>query len=615
MIQSTLYTKHSTGFLTIQQKEKNFSKNMAWYNKYRPEDFEDVIGQELVKSVLQNALKKNRIKHAYLLNGPKGIGKTTLARIFANHLNLVKTNPEAKIDIIEMDAASNTGIDDIRQLIESAKTPPLKGDWKVYIIDEVHMLSKAAMNALLKILEEPPTYLVFLLATTDPEKLLPTVLSRLTKLNLTNHSISNLVKRLKYISEKENIRIDEKSLELIAKRSNGSQRDSINLLETISSYELDEYDIDNTSRLLGFLPEELLKNSADAMLDFENKTSEEIKSLLSELENRGLDGETFLSQLLEFLLDSSLNGDRQFDGLIVPLAEILDLKLPLTGIASSFALIQAKLSTGLTEKKSLVKRPENKNIGISEQSQREKVQNRETKTYKKVEKKPEQSQFIANIEEPKREDPSNSDDVEEADTISSKQEDFSTEQKVGEPETENKAQTKNNIDEKEISEFVKNLKNAPGSPPALKMIADLDGRIEDNRLILTVSAGIFESALKASNLQSWIKNQLKEKTALDLDIFVEVKTKKAKAQTNITNFDDNEQNKQESSNTIPKNSNQQAMEYKKSNVDGEIFYTVYKQLPENMENKGVGIRKESIPKPVKEEKNWDDHASELFDLE
>jgi DNA polymerase III subunit gamma/tau len=313
---------------------------MAWYNIYRPTKFEDVSGQSIVKSVLQNALLHNKVKHGYLLSGPKGTGKTTLARIFANNLNDLEHNPQASMDIIELDAASNSGVDNIRNLIESAKTAPFAGAYKVYIIDEVHMLSKSAMNALLKILEEPPEYLVFLLATTNPEKLLPTVLSRLTKLTLTSHTLQDIVDRLTFITQKEKMIIDKPSLELIAKRAGGGQRDAINILETLYSYGLDTYTIADTSSLLGLLPIELLSEIATV---FVRQDFAAIKAMITKVEKAGLDGESFLGQLLGFLLEQSFEVNGEFDILIIPVAEILDLKLPINTIPASFALIQAKI--------------------------------------------------------------------------------------------------------------------------------------------------------------------------------------------------------------------------------------------------------------------------------
>ena len=329
---------------------------MAWYNIYRPAKFEDVIGQTLVKSVLQNSLAQNKIKHGYLLSGPKGTGKTTLARIFASSVNDLAQNPEAKLDIIELDAASNTGVDNIRQLIDSAQTPPFAGKYKVYIIDEVHMLSKSAMNALLKILEEPPEYLIFILATTNPEKLLPTVLSRLTKLTLTSHTEKDIADRLSFIAKDQKMSIDPESLKLIAKRAGGGQRDAINLLETLHSYNLEKYTLAETTKLLGLLPTESLHNVCVSLL---NKDLKSLKEDLQIVEQSGIDGESFLGQLLEFLLDLSFEGEGDLDALIIPVAKILDLKLPINTVVSSVALVQAKLNesnyapNGILQKKNL----------------------------------------------------------------------------------------------------------------------------------------------------------------------------------------------------------------------------------------------------------------------
>lgn len=312
---------------------------MAWYNKYRPQQFSEVIGQKLVKSVLQNAIAHNKLKHGYLLSGPKGTGKTTLARIFASSLNQLESNPEARMDIIELDAASNTGVDNIRQLIDSAQTPPFAGQYKVYIIDEVHMLSKSAMSALLKILEEPPVYLVFLLATTNPEKLLPTVLSRLTKLTLTSHTEVDIVDRLAFIANEEGMIVDKEALLLIAKRSNGGQRDAINLLETLFSYGLDKYTLGETTALLGLLPVETLNNLGVAIL---GGNSLDLKANMVIIEQLGIDGESFLGQFLEYILAESFEGNYEFDSLIIPVAEVLNLRLPINTPIASIALIQAK---------------------------------------------------------------------------------------------------------------------------------------------------------------------------------------------------------------------------------------------------------------------------------
>jgi DNA polymerase III subunit gamma/tau len=321
---------------------------MAWYNDYRPSKFVEVVGQNMIKTVLQNTIEqskthdgKNKIKHGYLLSGPKGVGKTTIARIFAGELNDLLNNPQAKMDIVELDAASNTGVDSIRQLIDSANTPPFAGKYKIFIIDEVHMLSKSAMSALLKILEEPPSYLIFLLATTNPEKLIPTLLSRLTKLALTSHTTEDIVGQLSMISGNEKMNIDQESLQLIAKRAGGGQRDAINLLETLSSYSLEHYSIKETSNLLGLVSSEIFDRISTIFLsqDFGS-----ITTMIQELENLGLDGEAFLAQFLDYLLEQVFTNPNQSQSLILPVASILNMKLPINTVLSSFALVQAELT-------------------------------------------------------------------------------------------------------------------------------------------------------------------------------------------------------------------------------------------------------------------------------
>ena len=310
---------------------------MAWYNDYRPRRFEDVVGQTLTKEILESSLKQGTAKHAYLFAGPKGIGKTTLARIFASRLNNTEENPEAKLDIIEMDAASNTGIDDVRQLIESAKSAPLAGGHKIYIIDEVHMLSKAAMNALLKILEEPPEYLIFLLATTNPEKLIPTVLSRLTKLPLLAHTPADIVGRLQTIAEAEGMQIDTASLKIIAKHAEGSQRDAINLLETIHAYGLEEYTEAKVSEILGLLPHETVLKIGRSLLQGLSP------DLLQDLQSLSLEPGKFLRQLLETAIEESFAGRSELEPLIIPLAETLSLNLPFNSLVSALAVVAQKL--------------------------------------------------------------------------------------------------------------------------------------------------------------------------------------------------------------------------------------------------------------------------------
>ncbi|MGL4758771.1 MAG: DNA polymerase III subunit gamma/tau [Patescibacteria group bacterium] len=310
----------------------------VWYNTYRPKKFDDVIGQPLVKKVLQNAISTNRIKNGYLLSGSRGVGKTTLARIFANDLNKIALKPDAKIDIFEMDAASNTSVDDIRLLIENASTPPLVGEYKIFIIDEVHMLSKSAMNALLKILEEPPVYLVFIFATTNPEKILPTVLSRLIKLDLQDHSEVELIENLESISKKEDVKIDNDALKLIAKKANGGQRDAINYLQTVSEYNLDSYSSKEVASILGVMPDELILAMIYAVKS--NKVPQEYKKeLISNFNKLQVTPVTAINQLLEFVLDNHFNGDASNSDLIPVLRDYIIADLPVNNLIEVFAYL------------------------------------------------------------------------------------------------------------------------------------------------------------------------------------------------------------------------------------------------------------------------------------
>src|SRR3954464_7715658 len=219
--------------------------------KYRPQRFSDVVGQEHVSQTLTNAISQNRIAHAYLFCGPRGTGKTTIARIFAKCLNCTNgpkvdfddADPRCQeitdgrsLDVLEIDGASNRGIDEIRELRETAKYAPSSSKFKIYIIDEVHMLTKEAFNALLKTLEEPPAHVKFMFATTEPDKVLPTILSRCQRFDLRRIPTPLIVKHLGEIAKKEGVKIDEPALVAIARGADGGMRDAESTLDQLISF-------------------------------------------------------------------------------------------------------------------------------------------------------------------------------------------------------------------------------------------------------------------------------------------------------------------------------------------------------------------------------------------
>ncbi len=289
--------------------------------KYRPQEFKDLIGQEIMAQTITNAIKLKKTPNAYLLTGIRGVGKTTTARLIAKALNCEK-NDDTKItcssdkfcptcqeiinsnhiDILEMDAASKTGIDDVRELIENSKYSPTSAKFKIFIIDEVHMLSKQAFNGLLKTLEEPPPSLKFILATTEVRKIPVTILSRCQRFDLKRVSVDKLCEHLKMIADKEKGKISKDAIKLIARTSEGSVRDSISLLDRAlisepnnEGKQIEEFDVRqmlglaDKSKIISLFKEVLSGNEKDAL------------KFLHELINDGLDAKNFLNDILEVL--------------------------------------------------------------------------------------------------------------------------------------------------------------------------------------------------------------------------------------------------------------------------------------------------------------------------
>ena len=252
---------------------------ISLYRKYRPQSFKDVVGQDIIIKILKNSIKNNKINHAYIFSGPRGTGKTSVAKIFAKAVNCLnhcadvcnecevcKLNTDDIIDIVEIDAASNNGVDEIREIRSSIKLLPSIMKYKVYIIDEVHMLSNSAFNALLKTLEEPPSHAIFILATTEINKIPSTVLSRCQKFDFKRIGKEDIFNRLKYISECEKIKVEDDILSLISDLSNGGLRDAINLLDQINSMNKSKITQTDVLDLVGSIDDNIVFNLLDKII-------------------------------------------------------------------------------------------------------------------------------------------------------------------------------------------------------------------------------------------------------------------------------------------------------------------------------------------------------------
>jgi DNA polymerase-3 subunit gamma/tau len=261
------------------------------YRKYRPESFDQVFGQEHIVKVLKGSLELGNIGHAYLFSGPRGTGKTTMARILAKELECSET------DIIEIDAASNRGIDDIRQLREGVHSLPFSSPYKMYIIDEVHMLTKEAFNALLKTLEEPPAHVIFVLATTELHKVLPTVVSRCQSFVFKSPTQTVLKEMIQGIVDKEGFSIDAGSLELIALLGNGSFRDTQGVLQKLVSYSNDKkITRDEVELVTGAPSQQLIENLLTAINE---KNAESVIDFLKQAQEQNIDAYIFVQMLVQ----------------------------------------------------------------------------------------------------------------------------------------------------------------------------------------------------------------------------------------------------------------------------------------------------------------------------
>ncbi|MBW6432115.1 DNA polymerase III subunit gamma/tau, partial [Patescibacteria group bacterium] len=317
-------------------------QKVALYRKYRPENFDTVVGQEHIVRVLKNALKENKVSHAYLFSGPRGTGKTSVARILAKALNCENRNEynpcgkckicksvkeNATMDVIEIDAASNRGIDEIRDLREKIKFTPTESNYKIFIIDEVHMLTKEAFNALLKTLEEPPDHAFFVLATTELSKVPNTILSRCQRHDFKRIKMTDIINRLREIAKKENIKITDDGISLIAEASEGGLRDALSILDQLASTDIKEIGSNEIIELIGIAPHKKVSEFVKKITESEIESALKI---ITGLEKSNSDLIVFtksVQELVSKILMAKVGGIDQIEGTKEQLESIQKLAL------------------------------------------------------------------------------------------------------------------------------------------------------------------------------------------------------------------------------------------------------------------------------------------------
>ena len=290
--------------------------------KYRPTTFESVVGQEALTQTLRNAIRTNHLAHAYLFCGPRGVGKTTCARIFAKTINCLHPtaehdacnqcesctafNEQRSFNIHELDAASNNSVEDIRSLIDQVRIPPQIGKYSVYIIDEVHMLSQGAFNALLKTLEEPPSYAIFILATTEKHKVLATILSRCQVYDFSRITVADTIRHLQYVAQKEGVNVSEEALNVVAQKADGGMRDALSIFDQMVSFCGNNISYEQAIAVLNVLDTDYYFRLVDAAL--QGNVSESLL-LLNEVLQKGFDAGHFITGFAQHLRDVLVSKD------------------------------------------------------------------------------------------------------------------------------------------------------------------------------------------------------------------------------------------------------------------------------------------------------------------
>lgn len=320
------------------------------YRVYRPQRFDEVAGQEHIITTLRHAVEENKIAHAYLFCGPRGTGKTTIAKLLAKAINCTG-NPKPcdecenckeiasgnHPDVIEIDAASNNGVDEARNLIDKVKYAPTQGKYKVYIIDEVHMMSTGAFNALLKTLEEPPAHVVFILATTEPHKILPTIISRCQRFDFMKLSLTEIVNRMKSVVEQEKYICDDEALEMIAKLADGGMRDALSILEQCLAYNDQHLTVQDVNHIYGIVS---LENKIDFIKVLLSKDMKKSLFILDEMKTNGIDIKRLTLDLVDILKDIIIYRNTSDSSILFVLSQYyLDMIVPYISCDEAFAFI------------------------------------------------------------------------------------------------------------------------------------------------------------------------------------------------------------------------------------------------------------------------------------